>query len=377
MAPSARPILWNNVAFIVLLPLLAIPAAVVYVAQHGVTAWELGVGLLGWAISGLGITAGYHRLFAHRAWKAAAPVRIALAIAGGMAAQNSVIAWASDHRRHHRGTDTDADPYNAHEGLWYSHVGWILREGVAGDVYDDVPDLHADRFLRFQHRHWFAVCVLGNLALLAPFAWLSGRPGGVLLLAGVIRVILVQHCTFTINSLSHWWGTQPWSHATTSRDNPLLALLTFGEGFHNYHHTFQADYRNGIRWYHWDPTKWLIGTLHAAGLASDLRTTPEHLLLRTRFERARSLLDARTATSAAQAMRADAEARVEAALTELRARTHVMAEARRARVAAANADARRHLAELQRGIDEGARAARDAIRAWERACRPLGRVASA
>lgn len=370
MAPSSRPILWRNVAFIVVLPLVAVPAAAAYVARHGITAWEIGAGLLGWAVTGLGITAGYHRLFAHRAWKATPVVRAALAIAGAMAAQNSVIAWASDHRRHHRATDTDADPYNAHEGLWYSHVGWILREGVAGDVYDDVPDLHADRVLRFQHRHWFAVCVLGNLALLAPFAWMSGRPGGVLLLAGVIRVVMVQHFTFTINSLSHWWGTQPWSPSTTSRDNPLLALLTFGEGFHNYHHTFQADYRNGIRWYHWDPTKWLIAALRAVGLASDLRTTPDHLLLRTRYERARALLPA-GASGASGTLRAEAEARVEAALAELRARTHAMAEARRTRVEAANADARRHLAELQRRIDEGTRAARVAIRAWERTSRAV------
>jgi stearoyl-CoA desaturase (delta-9 desaturase) len=373
MAPSARPILWHNVAFIVLLPLVAIPAALAYVAQHGVTAWEVGVGLLGWVVSGLGITAGYHRLFAHRAWKAVPAVRVALAIAGAMAAQNSVIAWASDHRRHHRATDTDADPYNAHEGLWYSHVGWILREGVAGDVYDDVPDLHADPFLRFQHRHWFAVCILGNVALLAPFAWMSGRPGGVLLLAGVIRILVVQHCTFTINSLSHWWGTQPWSPATTSRDNPFLALLTFGEGFHNYHHTFQADYRNGIRWYHWDPTKWLIAGLGAAGLASDLRTTPDHLVLRTRFERARARIRA-ASTGTLPTLLADAEARVEVALTELRARTHAVAEARRAQVQAAHAEARSHLGDLQHRLDEGVRAARDAIRAWEQAsrARPTG-----
>jgi stearoyl-CoA desaturase (delta-9 desaturase) len=187
-----------------------------------------------------------------------------------------------------------------------------------------------------------------------------------MLVAGFVRFIVVQHVTFSINSLSHWWGRQPWSTATTSRDNRWLALLSFGEGYHNFHHTFQADYRNGIQWYDYDPSKWLIRTVAALGLASDLRRTPEHLLLRARFEQGRSQWRAQRdalRTDLAQAL-ADAELRMERSLGELRARTHAWGEARRE---GATATTR----ELERRVREAARDAREGLAAWERLARSL------
>ncbi len=377
-SPPPRPLIWRNVLFIVVLPLLALPAALAWVLTHGVTAAEIVGALVLWWMTGLGITAGYHRLFAHRSYKAAWPVRVWFALVGAMAGENSIIAWCSDHRRHHRHTDTTQDPYNAREGLFHSHIGWILRDGSKADRYDDVPDLWADPICRFQHRWWFVVALVGNVAAVAVVGAFSGRMVGAMLVAGFVRFIVVQHVTFSINSLSHWWGRQPWSTATTSRDNRWLAFLSFGEGYHNFHHTFQADYRNGIHWYDYDPSKWLIRTFAALGLASDLRRTPEHLLLRARFEQGRIQWHARRdallalgrqprqgwlRADLAQAL-ADAEIRMEAALGELRARTHAWGEARR-EGAASTAH------ELDRRVREATRDAREGLRAWERLARDV------
>ncbi len=383
-APSEAPRRWLpfNIAVVAMLPIFVLPAAAVYLWNHGITWWEVVTAIVLWGVTGLGITAGYHRLFAHRSYSASWPVRLAFAVAGAMAGQNSIIAWCSDHRRHHRATDTDNDPYDATKGLWWSHMGWILEEGSPTPGYTDVPDLWADPIARFQHRHWVAVSLLGNLALLVPIGFLSDRMGGILLLAGLVRFIAVQHFTFTINSLSHWWGSQPWSGKNSSRDNRFLALLTFGEGYHNFHHTFQADYRNGIRWYDWDPSKWLIGTLAALRLAGDLRRTPEHTLLKARYEQARARFDARVGEARSSAgtrmeelqaeftrARREAEAQFEAALTELRARTHAWAEARRQAAEAAQAGWAERRAELERAVDDAALAARIQLAAWERAAR--------
>jgi stearoyl-CoA desaturase (delta-9 desaturase) len=380
--PRKRRWLPFNIAIIVGLPLFAVPASAVYLWRHGITGWEIATAVVLWVITGMGITAGYHRLFAHRSYSAAWPVRAAFAVAGAMAGQNSIIAWCSDHRRHHRVTDTDSDPYDATKGLWWSHMGWILQQGSSTPGYSDVPDLWADPIARFQHRHWIALSVLGNLALVLPVGLVSDRVGGVLLLAGLLRFIAVQHFTFTINSLSHWWGRQPFSSKNSSRDNRFLALFTFGEGYHNYHHTFQADYRNGIAWYDWDPSKWLIRALAAVRLAGDLRRTPEHTVLKARYERAREEFDARMAQARAEATarvdalrvefqraREAADARFQDRLQELRTRTQAWAEARREAAEAASAEREALLREMERSIRDAAREAQRSLEEWQRAAR--------
>ena len=286
--PSERKLIWLNVVWVVVIPAIVVPTSIWYVATHGVTLLEVAVGVAMWWATGLSITAGYHRLFSHRSHTAALPVRLFYAVFGAMAGQNSVVAWASDHRRHHQFTDTDQDPYNAREGFWYSHIGWILRDSVWGTEYDNVPDLRKDPILAWQHKHWLAICFVGNAALILPIAFMTSRPLGMILLAGFLRFAVVQNFTFLINSAAHIWGSQPWSPRNTSRDNWFMSFLTFGEGFHNFHHTFEADYRNGVRWYHWDPSKWLIWALSRLGLAGGLRRTPEWILLRTRYEKRRA-----------------------------------------------------------------------------------------
>ncbi|MCH2106056.1 MAG: fatty acid desaturase [Planctomycetes bacterium] len=291
--PERRQIIWLNTIFLTVTPVLAIASTIYYGVEYGITWRELVAGLVIWSFTGMGITAGYHRLFAHKGYKAHKSVRFALAVCGAAAIENSAIAWCSDHRHHHAETDTDGDPYNAKRGFWYSHIGWIFFKGARGDAYDNVPDLRADPILAWQHRNYLAIAIGANVLFVVAAGLLLGNMLGMAIIAGLLRLVVVQHMTFLINSVAHIFGKQPWSKATTSRDNWFLSLFTFGEGYHNYHHSFQADYRNGPRWYNWDPTKWLIWSLDRVGLASHLRRSPADLTLKARFETSRDELQPR------------------------------------------------------------------------------------
>jgi stearoyl-CoA desaturase (delta-9 desaturase) len=236
-------------------------------------------GLL-YTVTAMGITVGYHRLIAHRSFNCPNWVKGCLLIAGGWALENSALKWASAHIRHHARCDQDEDPYNAQRGFWYSHVGWVFFKDPLS--YDEkyTSRLRQDPVVLWQHRYYVPI-VLSGLAL--PFVvgflyngWIGGL--GCFLLAGVGRTFFVLNSTFCINSICHIWGTQPHTTADSSRDSWVVSLLTFGEGYHNYHHAHQRDFRNGPRWYNFDPSKWAIYGLSLAGLAWDLcRVEPERM----------------------------------------------------------------------------------------------------
>jgi len=238
-------------------------------------------GLL-YTVTAMGITVGYHRLLSHRSFNCPNWVKGCLLIAGGWALENSALKWASAHIRHHARCDQDEDPYNAQRGFWYSHVGWVFFKDPLS--YDEkyTSRLRQDPVVLWQHRYYVPI-VLSGLAL--PFVvgflyngWIGGL--GCFLLAGVGRTFFVLNSTFCINSICHIWGTQPHTTADSSRDSWVVSLLTFGEGYHNYHHAHQRDFRNGPRWYNFDPSKWVIFGLSLTGLAWDIsRVEPE----RTRF----------------------------------------------------------------------------------------------
>lgn len=246
-----------------------------YVYGYSRLAWALLAVL--YLVSGLGITVGYHRLVAHRAFECLDWVKGALLVAGGWALENSALVWGADHARHHARVDQDEDPYNATRGFWYSHCGWVFfKDPYRTEKY--APWLRKERVVMWQHR-WYVPIVLSGLAL--PFVigfladgWMEGL--GCFLLAGVARLFLVLNSTFCINSICHLWGTQPYSQSNTSRDSWWVSLITLGEGYHNYHHSFQRDYRNGPRWYNVDPSKWLTYGLSKVGLAWNLvRCSPK------------------------------------------------------------------------------------------------------
>jgi stearoyl-CoA desaturase (Delta-9 desaturase) len=284
-------------------------AALVLVPFYGLT---VGYSTASWlwfalflVLSGLSITAGYHRLWAHRAYEAHWTVRLVFMLFGAMAIQNSILVWTAGHRPHHRFVDDEAsDPYSARRGLWYSHIGWMLRRYPAAiPDFKYVKDLQRDPLVVFQHAHYVPIVLAMNIALPALVGWLSGDLWGTVLLAGLLRLVVNHHITFFINSLAHYWGKQPYTDENSSRDNPVLALFTYGEGYHNFHHLFAHDYRNGIRWWHWDPTKWLIRALSFAGLTSKLRTTPEIDIERARLAMQFKRAEERLALEAARGER--------------------------------------------------------------------------
>lgn len=256
-------------------------AALVFVPWYGIArgyslwAWLSFVGFL-WAC-GISITAGYHRLWAHRAYGAHGSVRLFYMLFGAMALQNSILIWGSQHRTHHRFVDdVERDPYSAKRGFWFSHMGWILRDYPSGrNDFTNAKDLERDPIVMFQHRWYLPLAIATNVGLPLALGWAVGDPWGVFLLGGLLRLVVNHHFTWFINSLAHMWGSQPYTDENTARDNPALAFLTYGEGYHNFHHIFQNDYRNGVRWWQWDPTKWLIAILAWFRLASNLKRVPD------------------------------------------------------------------------------------------------------
>lgn len=234
----------------------------------------------------LAITCGYHRLFAHATYRASAVLKVVYLLFGAMALQNSVLVWSAGHRAHHQYIDDpQRDPYCARRGFWFSHMGWMLRNYPSGRPdLNCVRDLQADPLVMWQHRNYVPLAVFMNVAVPLLVGYISGDVIGIFLLAGVLRLVVSHHLTFLINSAAHIFGTQPYAVDNTARDNAFIAVLTFGEGYHNFHHQFANDYRNGVRWWQWDPSKWFIRAMSACGLASDLKTVPWFRIQRARLQ---------------------------------------------------------------------------------------------
>lgn len=241
-----------------------------------------------WALSGFAITAGYHRLFAHNAYKARPVYEWACLIASSLSVQSSALQWAHDHRIHHSHVDTDKDPYSIKKGFWYAHVWWLF-------TYDEpidkrlITDLLKNPRVMFQHKHYALLTIGVNLAVFG-FGCLFMSPLASFFAGVLLRVFAIHHCTWFINSLCHVWGARTYAKELSAVDNAVLAVLTFGEGYHNYHHTIANDYRNGIRWYHFDPTKWIIWTSSKLGLTSELRWVDDVKLRQRLVKKDRNLL---------------------------------------------------------------------------------------
>lgn len=274
--------------FLAAVHLLAV-GAIVRAGLTGVSGATVGLAVAWFVLCGLSITAGYHRLFAHRSYRASLPLRLLYLLFGAASFQNSALRWSADHRRHHRYTDRDEDPYDARRGFWWSHIGWVFFRSPEPD-FRNVADLKSDPWVRLQDRVHLPVGLLVGFVLPALIAARWGDAWGGLLLAGFLRLALQYQVTFSINSLAHRVGRQPYSTRSSARDSVLAALVTLGEGYHNFHHRFPADYRNGVRFFHFDPTKWWIWTMSRLGLARDLLRTPAEAILQARraVERAAS-----------------------------------------------------------------------------------------
>ncbi|KAJ7668660.1 delta 9-fatty acid desaturase protein [Mycena polygramma] len=264
---------WLNTVILMLTPMMGLTGA-----YYTKLRWETAIfSVFYYYYTGFGITAGYHRLWAHRSYNATKFLQYFLALSGAGAVQGSIKWWSRGHRAHHRYTDTDLDPYNARDGFWHTHMGWMLFKPRRNPGAADVSDLANNEVVRWQHKHYISLLLLMCFVVPTMIPWLCwGDARGGYVYAGLIRLCFVHHSTFCVNSLAHWLGASPFDDKHSPRDHLITALCTFGEGYHNFHHQFPMDYRNAIKWYQYDPTKWFIWVCKKLGLASHLKVFPDN-----------------------------------------------------------------------------------------------------
>lgn len=287
---------WITSSFLIGTALIALVGLPVYLFKYGIDWFQVAMFAFYLTATMMSITVGYHRLFSHLSFKAKMPVRLFTLVFGACAFENSCLDWSSDHRRHHKHVDHDGDPYDISKGFMWAHIGWLMFKLNPEPPMDNVHDLRKDKLVMWQHRHvhWIGFFVGLVLPSVLGYAWnawhgmdpWTGALGG-FLIAGVARIVVAQHCTFFINSLCHTIGRQPYSSSHSARDSAIMAVLTFGEGYHNYHHEFQHDYRNGVKPWQWDPSKWTIWLLSKVGLAEGLRRVPDAKILLAEIREAR------------------------------------------------------------------------------------------
>jgi stearoyl-CoA desaturase (Delta-9 desaturase) len=281
---------------------IAVPPAALagagWLAWGGTLHWQdLLVLAVMYTLTGLGVTVGYHRLFTHRSFKTTRVLRAVLAVLGSTAVEGPVIEWAATHRKHHRFSDLPGDPHSPHaergsgwrgalRGLAHAHIGWMFRGKDMANPGRYAKDLLADRDLRIISRT-FPLWVVVGLAL--PFGLgvaLTGTVAGGLtglLWGGAVRILLLHHATFSINSLCHFFGRRPFATGDESRNLAWLAPIAFGEAWHNNHHAFPTSARHGLSRWQIDPSAWLITGLERCHLAWDVvRVSPDRQLAKRR-----------------------------------------------------------------------------------------------
>ena len=336
---------------------------------------SLFVGL--YIFSGMGITFGYHRLLAHLSFKVRWPIKMAALLGGATAMQDSAINWVSDHRRHHKHVDHEEDPYNITKGFWHAHIGWIMFKPKIDPPMDNVKDLANDPMVMWQHRWWLHLgALIGfGIPVLAGYfldGGLIGALGG-FLIGGVARLVAMHHGTFFINSLCHYIGTQPYSSSNTAKDSWITAIFTFGEGYHNFHHEFQHDYRNGVKPWQFDPTKWVTWTLSKLGLARDLRRVPNEKILLSEIGEKNRQIESRLSGHSqpvcekAQALFAEAGEQLQAASAAWESAKREYAKAAQKKLELT----KEQLAELRLQFEAAVAELREAIQQWHAAHQQL------
>ena len=270
----------------VVVPFLGLIAAVVLLWQSWVDWIDLGILAGLYLLFGAGITVGYHRLLTHRAFQTHKPVEYGFAVVGSMALQGGVLDWVADHRKHHAHTDQEGDPHSPHvghgeglSGLWHAHTGWLLTHHGTAASRQYAKDLREDPGMRLINRR-FPLIVLAGLALPALAGWaitgtLAGAATG-FLWGGLVRVFLVHHVTWSVNSVCHFLGSRRFETDDESRNVFWLALPSFGESWHHNHHAFPRSAEHGLRRWELDPSALVIRGLEKVGLARNVvRIAPE------------------------------------------------------------------------------------------------------
>jgi fatty-acid desaturase len=259
-----QPVVWVTTFFMIVFHIGAIAALFFFTWK----AFFVAIALW-WIAGGVGIGMGYHRLLTHRGYKTPKWVEYVLTVCGTLTLEGGPIFWVAIHRMHHQNTDKEGDPHSPQDGGLWSHVGWIL---TGQSIHDDsavllpfVPDLRKDKFhVWISEWHWIPMTVLGGALLL-----FGGWP---FLMWGIFfRTVLGLHSTWLVNSATHMWGSRRFPTGDTSRNSFWVALLTFGEGWHNNHHAHPQSSRHGLAWYEFDPNWYGISALRMMGLAWDVK----------------------------------------------------------------------------------------------------------
>ncbi|XP_075970067.1 acyl-CoA Delta-9 desaturase-like [Anticarsia gemmatalis] len=281
-ADSKWRIEWRNATPMIVLH-LAIPYLIKLIFTEAKWQTNLFAYLL-YRMSLVGITAGAHRLWSHRAYKANAPLQTILLILSSIAFQGSAYRWAVDHRVHHKYTDTNADPHNSSRGFFFSHIGWILlkknKEVREKRLTIDADDLKANKLLQFQHKYymWLANFFCFLLPTFIPKLW-GENLWTAFCVAGCFRVLFSSHAFYLINSVAHMWGAKPYDRDMKPTESKIVSFLATGEGFHNFHHTFPQDYRAGeLGGYKLNIARLFIDIMAKIGWAYDLRTVSEEMI---------------------------------------------------------------------------------------------------
>ncbi|KAH6594782.1 hypothetical protein BASA61_003962 [Batrachochytrium salamandrivorans] len=288
---TLKEVNWVHLVVLSATPLISLVAFFLVPMQFNTMAFAF----FWYMLTGFGITVGYHRYWSHRSYEATIPYQIVLALAGAGAVQGSIRWWSRGHRAHHRYTDTPKDPYNARKGIFWSHLGWLLVKtdySTVGRV--DITDLNSDPIVMWQHRNYVAIVLLMSVVLPTAIPgllwgdWLGGY-----FYAAIARLVLVHHATFCVNSLAHYMGETTYDDRHTPRDNFITALITFGEGYHNFHHEFPSDYRNALGLFQYDPSKWIIYIASLLGLTYGLNTFTTNEIEKGKLTMAEKVLERR------------------------------------------------------------------------------------
>ncbi len=276
---ESRPeLVWVNIIFFAITTAIAVIGAPLYIYRYGITWLDCVLFVFFVSATAMSITVGYHRLFAHRSFNAHPWVEFLVLFFGAAAFEQAALRWASQHRDHHRYVDTDKDPYSIKKGFFYAHIGWLLFWNHPLNL-ENAPDLSKNKLIAHQYRYYYLWSALSGIVLPLVIGALVGRSGGALILTVCLRLAFVHHSTFCINSVCHMFGKPTYDIYSSAKDHWFVALLTFGEGYHNFHHRFPGDYRNAVQWYQWDPSKWVIHLLKFLGLTSDLKRVSHFRIL--------------------------------------------------------------------------------------------------
>jgi len=282
---------WVNIAFLSLTPVIGVVGTAAWTWTHGFHLWMPILMMVMYALVGFSICAGYHRFFSHKTYEASPVLQVLFAFFGAMAAENSILWWSSSHRVHHKYIDKDWDPYNIQRGFWWAHIFWIFfKNEQFDDTFANSPDLLKNKIVMWQNKWHKVILIVAGFGIPTLIGAAFGDPIAGLLWGGFLRIAVIHHTTFFVNSLAHTLGKPLFNAEVSARDNWFVAMLTLGEGYHSFHHRFPTDFRNGIRWYQWDPSKWMITTFRALGLATDLRTAPLPQIEQARMQAALKLV---------------------------------------------------------------------------------------